>query len=1031
MNFISVFDSFSQNIVWEKSYGGSELDELHTIKKTDDGGFILGGMSTSANGDVGGNYGGYDYWVVKIDINGDIIWEKKYGGSDDDKLYGIEITDNGYLLAGYSKSLDRDVGSNNGDYDFWVVSIDATGNILWEKNYGDSFNDALFSVDKTNDGGYILGGLKISSNADVSETDFWVVKINALGNVVWERSYGGSSNERIEEIQQAPDGDFVFVGYTTSNDVIVESNNGSFDAWIAKINNQGNFLWNHNLGGSDVDRFFTVEPTSDSGFIAAGFSLSNDGDVGQNKGSADSWVVKFNASGSLQWKKNYGGSEYEHIHSILQTNDGGFIFGGDSESSDGDVNSNNGGDDFWVVKTDVLGNIEWEQNYGGNSRDHIFEIIELDNNNFILAGETESNNGDVSQNNGNSDFWIVKINNIVACRNYAGDIQNQLQELCVGEPAVLTAENVLTTEGSTHGYILHDGELNVFDQIIVEVNQSSSSIGIFEYSENYPQNQQIFMSSITGLLNANGTFNLEEECTSIDLPGVPIIFATVGANCIDENGNASIYDNDCNCILVLDCVPGTACEQGGFYDDNCVCQTNPPVATCQCANGFEILDNVDGVIGSESGVVVVDEMSTIELPQNPSNNQTLIISVANSMAGIIFNQNLIYQSSIYYADLYPAFFFNNDNVIVLVYNEDTSNWMYHENLLDACSCCPGIDIISVNQTQDAIDILLNSDSQIVLTFGQTLVELPVSPSNGQLLLIKSDNSDAELVFNHEFIFGNFNFPANTYAISTFGSENIILLVYDSSSEIWTIREEINATGFNIEACTPPNCTGNNYAGELRLNAEISYGCVDNPLIVVYENATISTGSNQVFFLHNEMRTIFYGFDNDQGTVGSFFYDGSNYPNNEPLYISSVVGEPSDEIVYITNGLGQQTAVSGLPDFNDICTSITLLDTPVTFYGLDCSGECTESNPCSTCVDPAACNTNEEGDCNYVGNSCNDGNADTENDIYNVNCDCEGEPIEVCDIQIFDEPVFNFGYTDICNAIGIDFQMFDFCDESCL
>ena len=262
------------NIEWEKNYGGISIERIFSLQQTTDGGYILGGGSSSADaddGDVSIHYGARDFWVVKIDELGNIEWEKSYGGSNYDELRSLQqTTDGGYILGGESSSSDENVSANYGDRDFWVVKIDELGNIEWEQNYGGSDYDILNSLQQTTDGGYILGGGSSSSDGNVSANygsgDFWVVKIDNLGNIEWEQNYGDENEyigESLTSLQQITDEGYILVGL------------GKFPGiWIVRIDESGNLLWEGATGTGNYDTSPTIRQTTDGSYIL-GFTKVN------------------------------------------------------------------------------------------------------------------------------------------------------------------------------------------------------------------------------------------------------------------------------------------------------------------------------------------------------------------------------------------------------------------------------------------------------------------------------------------------------------------------------------------------------------------------------------------------------------------------------------------------------------------------------------------------------------------------------------------------------------------------------------
>ena len=399
---------------WASCYGGSLTDAGNCIQQTNDQGFIIAGYSRSNDGDVSGNNGQIDMWVVKIDNLGNIEWQKCLGGSEYDYATSIQQTiDGGYIVAGYSKSNDGDVTGNHGNQDFWVVKIDNLGNIEWQKCLGGSSGEVANSIQETTDQGFIVAGSTSSNDGDVTgnhgSSDSWVVKLDNLGNIEWQKCLGGSGNDVARSIDETTDGGYIIAGATISNDGDVSGNHGSMDYWVVKIDSQGNIEWQKCLGGSQFDNAKSIQQTIDGGYIVAGYSESNDGDVSGNHGGIDMWVVKLDNFGNIEWQECLGGSVEDIANSIQETIDGGFIVAGESSSNDGNVSGNHGNEDSWVVKLDSLGTIEWQKCLGGSSEDIANSIQETSISSYVLVGKTLSNDGDVSGNNGGEDYWVTKL----------------------------------------------------------------------------------------------------------------------------------------------------------------------------------------------------------------------------------------------------------------------------------------------------------------------------------------------------------------------------------------------------------------------------------------------------------------------------------------------------------------------------------------------------------------------------------------------------------------------------------------------
>ena len=352
-----VFSQATPIIQWQKTLGGSSSDEAHSIQQTTDGGYIVVGIAYSNDGDVTNNHGSHDYWVVKLDANGNRIWQKTLGGSSIEDAWSIQqTTDGGYIVAGYTESNDGDVTGNHGGADSWIIKLDDNGNKIWQKTLGGSSADGAQSIQQTTDGGYIVAGSTASNDGDVTgnhgDYDAWIVKLDPNGNKLWQKTLGGSSADGAQSIQQTTDGGYIVAGDTYSNDGDVTGNHGGYDYWVVKLDANGNRIWQKTLGGTRGEQAYSIKQTKDGGYIVAGLTYSNDGDVTGNNGSSsfsDYWIVKLDANGNKLWQKTLGGSSSEIAYSIQQTSDGGYVVAGGTGSNDGDVTGNHGSD-YWIVK---------------------------------------------------------------------------------------------------------------------------------------------------------------------------------------------------------------------------------------------------------------------------------------------------------------------------------------------------------------------------------------------------------------------------------------------------------------------------------------------------------------------------------------------------------------------------------------------------------------------------------------------------------------------------------------------------------
>ena len=423
------------NIQWQKCLGGTIDDYIYGIQQKRDGGYVMAGETSSNNDDVLGNHGCSDIWVVSLDLNGSMQWQECLGGNSSDVAYSVQQTsDLGYVLVGATSSSNGDVSGNHGSSDAWVVKLDSNGALLWQKCLGGSGWDEGRDIQQTTDGGYIVAGVTWSNDGNVTgnhgSSDAWVVKLDSKGALLWQKCLGGSGWDEGRDIQQTTDGGYIVAGVTWSNDGDVSGNHGSSDAWVVKLDSNGSLLWQKCLGGSSSDGANSVQQTRDEGFIVAGETESNDGDVSSNHGSSDAWVVKLDSNGSLLWQRCLGGSDNEYAYSVQHTTDGGYIVAGGTWSNDGDVDGNHGNEDLWMVKLQSNGTMLWQKCLGGSDYEEAHCIIQTKDGGYVAAGYTQSDNGDVSVSHGGSDAWVVKLSGL---SNPPGD------------PAILSGPNSVIT----------------------------------------------------------------------------------------------------------------------------------------------------------------------------------------------------------------------------------------------------------------------------------------------------------------------------------------------------------------------------------------------------------------------------------------------------------------------------------------------------------------------------------------------------------------------------------------------------------
>lgn len=424
------------DILWEKSYGGSSSDRAYSVISNADGGYLLVGSTQSTDGDVTGYSGANDFWVVKTDMEGNLLWQKTYGGSDEEvALDAIELAD-GFILFGYSASLDGDMTDMHGVADYWLLKIDFSGNLIWQNNLGGSLIDHGHEVHQTSDGGFILCGQSKSTNFEASgsgnngKNDFWIVKTDSLGNLQWQKAYGGSEADIGNAILVTDDGGFVACGYANSSNGDIGENMGFGDAWVFRCDSNGEIIWSQVFGGSGDDFARAIIPASTGGYFLVGGTSSNNGDIIGGNGSTDIWLLKLDDAGELIYSEVLGGSGFDVAYDVLSYPGGGYLIAGASNSVNGDIPVTYGATDFLVLKVNEEGGVEWIQNFGGSASEEFRSVIAGIYGGFIASGFTESSAGDISSPKGGYDFWLVHFGAPEICNDYDDNANSITDEGC-------------------------------------------------------------------------------------------------------------------------------------------------------------------------------------------------------------------------------------------------------------------------------------------------------------------------------------------------------------------------------------------------------------------------------------------------------------------------------------------------------------------------------------------------------------------------------------------------------------------------
>lgn len=462
--YFNVANTQVPDIQWQNTIGGDKYDYVNMIVQADDGSYFIGGTSDSyAFVDKSENpvlSTSSDYWVLKLSPVGDIIWQNTIGGEYNDALAAVCPTpDGGCMLGGYSASYaggDKTEscklnGAGERTYDYWLVKLNAGGNIEWQDVIGGKGDDFLSDMKATADGGFIIGGNSNSGvSGDKTEVNvglegYWVVKLNADFEIEWQNTIDGIYHDLLTSICQTSDGGYLLGGHSNSGlsgEKLEPSFSDSYDYWIIKLNPDGAIEWQNTIGGNGDDYLGSVGEKSDGNYIIGGWSNSNaTGDKTENKkGYEDFWIMELDTDGSIVWQNTIGGSQSELYTQIEETPDGGFLLCGTSAtnlSADKTVPSF-GYNDYWLLKLDALGDIIWQSVYGGSGAD-IFDSFTQSNDGGILIGGRS--NSDISGNKtedaiytaggSDDDLWIIKLEGDTCIPS--AEVCNGMDDDCDGE----------------------------------------------------------------------------------------------------------------------------------------------------------------------------------------------------------------------------------------------------------------------------------------------------------------------------------------------------------------------------------------------------------------------------------------------------------------------------------------------------------------------------------------------------------------------------------------------------------------------
>lgn len=483
---------FSQDILWEKSYGGKYSEYLMDAIPTPDYGFIIAGSSLSgkSGNKSENNNGDLDYWIWKMDENGDLDWQKNFGGSSNDFLQSISLTyDGGFILGGTSssnKGIDKKEDSKGQD-DLWIIKLNADGNEDWQVTLGGEWQEKLQSVIQTKDGGFLIGASSSSNISGDKKTntfgnlDYWIIKLDKNGKQEWQKSYGGIYLDEMRSLKETFDSGFIIGGYSTSP-VSGNKTDDSFgvgDFWVIKTDKKGDIIWQKTLGGNQDDQLFVCHQTIDKGFILGGNSnseVSNGKTSGLRNGS-DFWIIKLDENGEISWQESYDFGNVDILSSIIQDDDLGFIVGGyvqsevkyPTEKTLKNFKDNEGINDYIVLKINEIGVLTWVKSVGSKGDDLVNKVIKTRDGGYMIAGtsnpESQENysvisnkNTNLTKNNGQVDNAKSEINNNV------NDVQNDINKE-IDNSFNSVKKNVNNTLGNQQDSKVKYGDINAASSV--------------------------------------------------------------------------------------------------------------------------------------------------------------------------------------------------------------------------------------------------------------------------------------------------------------------------------------------------------------------------------------------------------------------------------------------------------------------------------------------------------------------------------------------------------------------------------------
>lgn len=419
-SIFSVSVSGQLPIVFEKSYGGTFEDQPFSIKMLAGGDLVSCGYTYSANNDFNDNHGIYDGFIFRIKPNGDTVWTRCYGGNNEDFFHDMVVIGNSIYCAGRSNSNNNgDVPATKGDVDVWVIKVDAaTGNIIWSKTFGGSLFEIAWGLNAASNNRIIVSGRTTSSNGDITNNngsyDCWAFVLDSNGNMLRQKTFGGSSAEIFNKMMPVSNNRYLFVGSSQSVNGDLTINKGSRDAWVVMTDSALQIVWQKSFGGSKFDEAVTVAEKSDGNYLIAGYSVSKNGDLTgvQNTDTVNGniWLFTVTPNGNIINQKCHGGSDYDYPNEIIKVSDKIYLVAAETYSDDGDITNKTGNDgDFWLLDIDSSLSLVHEQVAGSSGSEYEGDVLMDNEGNIWINTAVAAASRDVSSIYGQSDVWIAKL----------------------------------------------------------------------------------------------------------------------------------------------------------------------------------------------------------------------------------------------------------------------------------------------------------------------------------------------------------------------------------------------------------------------------------------------------------------------------------------------------------------------------------------------------------------------------------------------------------------------------------------------